>query len=139
MTNLSRTAAPFLVTEPKITGDEQLAIDLKTVVANVLERDISPEAKHIFLTAPIVAATVDPIKEGREFTVQDSFLQRVDINKFFLDSLFMFRSYQPVDIQLVLPYLSLEGRVEDWISLFTNFVVPFLKEHDVLSYYNRLD
>lgn len=59
--------------------------------------------------------------------------QRVVINRYLSNQLLIFRSLVAVNINNVLPFLANDGLTEDWITVISTFVVPFIKQHKVLE------
>jgi len=59
--------------------------------------------------------------------------QRVVINRYLSNRMLIFRALSNVNINNVLPFLANDGLTEDWITVISEFVVPFFKEHKVLQ------
>ena len=108
--------------------DASFLPNIKDIVSNLLLENIGVHAQQHFLNDSAIATLKD---KDFTMTVDEFVLQRVTINDYFVNVLMIFRSRSSVEILGVLAYLSLEGKVEDWLNLFLKYVIVFFKEHDI--------
>ena len=108
--------------------DASFLPNIKDIVSNLLVENIGVHAQHHFLNDSAIATLKD---KDFKMTVDEFVLQRVTINDYFVNVLMIFRSRSSVEILGVLAYLSLEGKIEDWLNLFLKYVIVFFKEHDI--------
>ena len=108
--------------------DASFLPNIKDIVSNLLLENIGVHAQQHFLNDSAIATLKD---KDFTMTVDEFVLQRVTINDYFVNVLMIFRSRSSVEILGVLAYLSLEGKIEDWLNLFLKYVIVFFKEHDI--------
>ena len=108
--------------------DASFLPNIKDIVSNLLLENIGVHAQQHFLNDSAIATLKD---EDFTMTVDEFVLQRVTINDYFVNVLMVFRSRSSIEILGVLAYLSLEGKIEDWLNLFLKYVIVFFKEHDI--------
>ena len=105
--------------------DASFLPNIKDIVSNLLLENIGVHAQQHFLNDSAIATLKD---KDFTMTVDEFVLQRVTINDYFVNVLMIFRSRSSVEILGVLAYLSLEGKIEDWLNLFLKYVIVFFKE-----------
>lgn len=98
-------------------------IDLYTMVAVHLERNVSAFASSLFKTEPSIAL----------IQYEPSIKQRFIINRYFYQLLLIFRAKCDVEVYNEIAMLLPEMNSTDWFKLFVNFIAPFLKNNDVYS------
>lgn len=132
MIKQSLVADAVINTEPTNLVGKHL--DLKDAMVKLLEKELPSDEVELFLNNPLIVST--PGMTGDAMEEQDAFKQRVDINSFFVELLFIAKSEkEDLDILRVLPYLTaVEGRTEDWFALFQLYVLPFIKQHSLFTY-----
>lgn len=99
-----------------------LELDLVDIVGRFLNDFVSEEAKNNFLS-DININTVKLATAG---------VQRVSINRYFTTKFLVFKARTGVPVMDMLLYLINDGDTEDWVELFRTFVLPFIKQHNVL-------
>ena len=122
--NASATYEPQIMNvygynDPPRPGD----FDMVALTSAYLEKGVNPAAAAYFCNSPMIknVAKLNPNT------------QRLVINRFFRDALFRFRSIREIPVVNALPWLVDEGTHVDWMTLFTTYVLPFLKTHAVLD------
>lgn len=94
-----------------------------------LRESIGTEAAVHFGTNTIIDDVIDKNQD----------VQRFIINRYFNNLLLTFRDKVDVSIVETSMMLVNDGDSSDWISLFSSYVLPFLKEHNVFDVvYNKL-
>lgn len=124
---LSGVAQEYIKEDTNVL-DASFLPNIKDIVSNLLLENIGVHAQQHFLNDSAIATLKD---KDFTMTVDEFVLQRVTINDYFVNVLMMFRSRSSVEILGVLAYLSLEGKIEDWLNLFLKYVIVFFKEHDI--------
>lgn len=104
-------------------------MNLKLMVAEILRQELNQSDAELFLQDSNVAC----LSDESDIPADEHLMQRSVINNFFVSLLFRFRARSEVSIIHKLPYLTIQGRSEDWVALFRTFIVPFIREHDVFS------
>lgn len=117
-----------LITEEPQVLDGSFLPNIKDIVSNLLLENIGAHAQKHFLNDSSISTLKD---KDFTMTVDEFVLQRVTINDYFVNVLMVFRSRSSIEILGVLSYLSLEGKIEDWLNLFLKYVIVFFKEHDI--------
>ena len=128
MSNKLTETANKNITKDTNVLDPSFLPNIKDIVSNLLLENIGMHAQQHFLNDSAIATLKD---EDFTMTVDEFVLQRVTINDYFVNVLMVFRSRSSVEVLGVLSYLSLEGKVEDWLNLFLKYVIVFFKEHDI--------
>ena len=128
MSNKLTEIANKNITKDTNVLDPSFLPNIKDIVSNVLLENIGVHAQQHFLNDSAIATLKD---KDFTMTVDEFVLQRVTINDYFVNVLMVFRSRSSVEVLGVLSYLSLEGKVEDWLNLFLKYVIVFFKEHDI--------
>ena len=98
-------------------------IDLYTMVAVHLERNVSVLASTLFKTDPAIAA----------IQFEPSMKQRYIINRYFYQLLLTFRANTDIPVFNEIAMLTPEVESKDWFKLFINFIVPFLNNNEVYA------
>lgn len=98
-------------------------INMPYIVGLHLTQILTDKETQIFFADPLVSSVVGIIPTS----------QRVNINRYFMNLLMLFRSKVDVNVVDVSQYLINDGSVEDWFKLFSEFVLPFIKEHKVFN------
>ena len=124
---LSGVAEKYIKEDTNVL-DASFLPNIKDIVSNLLLENIGAYAQQHFLNDSAIATLKD---KDFTMTVDEFVLQRVTINDYFVNVLMIFRSRSSVEVLGVLSYLSLEGKVEDWLNLFLKYVIVFFKEHDI--------
>ena len=124
---LSGVAEKYIKEDTNVL-DSSFLPNIKDIVSNLLLENIGAHAQQHFLNDSAIATLKD---KDFTMTVDEFVLQRVTINDYFVNVLMIFRSRSSVEILGVLAYLSLEGKIEDWLNLFLKYVIVFFKEHDI--------
>lgn len=124
---LTETANKNIIKDTNVL-DPSFLPNIKDIVSNLLLENIGVHAQQHFLNDRAIATLKD---KDFTMTVDEFVLQRVTINDYFVNVLMVFRSRSSVEVLGVLSYLSLEGKVEDWLNLFLKYVIVFFKEHDI--------
>ena len=104
-------------------------INIKNLVKGYLEEELGIEAAEYFIND----GNIRLLSDEENIPDDEHKMQRTVINNFFVNLLYQFRSISDVCTLHVLPYLTIQGRSEDWIMLFKSFVLPFLKQHQVFK------
>ena len=128
MSNKLTETANKNITKDTNVLDPSFLPNIKDIVSNLLLENIGVHAQQHFLNDRAIATLKD---KDFTMTVDEFVLQRVTINDYFVNVLMVFRSRSSVEVLGVLSYLSLEGKVEDWLNLFLRYVIVFFKEHDI--------
>ena len=128
MSNKLTETANKNITKDTNVLDPSFLPNIKDIVSNLLLENIGVHAQQHFLNDSAIATLKD---KDFTMTVDEFVLQRVTINDYFVNVLMVFRSRSSVEVLSVLSYLSLEGKVEDWLNLFLKYVIVFFKEHDI--------
>ena len=128
MSNKLTEIANKNITKDTNVLDPSFLPNIKDIVSNLLLENIGVHAQQHFLNDSAIATLKD---KDFTMTVDEFVLQRVTINDYFVNVLMVFRSRSSVEVLGVLSYLSLEGKVEDWLNLFLKYVIVFFKEHDI--------
>lgn len=126
---MSGITSKYIMEETHVL-DGSFLPNIKDIISNLLLENIGYHAQYYFLSDPSISTLKD---KDVLMTKEEFILQRTIINDFFVNILMIFRSRVPVDILGVLPYLSLEGTVKDWLNLFLKYVIIFFKEHNVFD------
>ena len=124
---LSGVAEKYIKEDTNVL-DASFLPNIKDIVSNLLLENIGVHAQQHFLNDSAIATLKD---KDFTMTVDEFVLQRVTINDYFVNVLMIFRSRSSIEILGVLAYLSLEGKIEDWLNLFLKYVIVFFKEHDI--------
>ena len=124
---LSGVAQEYIKEDTNVL-DASFLPNIKDIVSNLLLENIGVHAQQHFLNDSAIATLKD---KDFTMTVDEFVLQRVTINDYFVNVLMVFRSRSSIEVLGVLSYLSLEGKVEDWLNLFLKYVIVFFKEHDI--------
>ena len=98
-------------------------IDLVGLVHRELVEYLGNIAGEEFITSPEVSSVLTALPE----------VQRVIINRYFITKLFRFRYYNNIDVLGPLSNLISDGTYTDWFYCFKTYVMPFLKENNVLT------
>ena len=97
-------------------------LNLVDLVAAHIKEGVNIETSNIFISDNNIAGVFK----------LNQISQRVVINRYLINRLLIFRALANVNVNNVLPFLANDGLTEDWITVISEFVVPFLKEHKVL-------
>lgn len=92
-------------------------------ISGILEKTISPSAKDQFLNNEVIKLS----------NKLPSSLQRVVINRYFQTTLLQWRARGTVPVYPIIPMLCDDGDDENWLSLFVQFVIPFLRENSIMG------
>ena len=99
-------------------------IDLVAHVAKIIETRVSTEAKDYFLKNPIVALCANT----------HSLVQRVNLNRFFIQILLRARSYLELEnVEMVFSAIDMSGKHDKWIEKIEEVVVPYLAANKVFE------
>lgn len=97
--------------------------DLVTLVHKALEEYLGSMAADDFINNSDIVTVATALPE----------VQRVIINRYFVTKLFRYRFNNNVDVLPALSNLISDGTYVDWFYCFKTYVMPFLKEHNVLA------
>ena len=97
-------------------------MDMVFIVNLHLKETVSAEAAEAFLSNPMIMSVADATTG----------VQRIVVNRYFVNKLLIFRSQNEVPIIDVMPLLVNDGPIEDWFTLFKLFIAPFLKNNSIV-------
>ena len=60
-------------------------------------------------------------------------VQRIELNRYFMTALLRYRAKEYKIVYGILPYLIVDGYVEDWITIMRTIIIPFIINNNVLS------
>lgn len=98
-------------------------INYVQTVGGILEKTISPSAKDLFVNDEVM-------KHAHKLPTS---LQRIVINRYFQTLLLQWRASGLVPVYSILPMLCDDGDDDNWLNLFVQFVIPFLRENCILG------
>lgn len=98
-------------------------INMPYIIGLHLTQVLGEKETMIFLADPLVSSVAGIIPTS----------QRVNVNRYFMNLLMLFRSKVTVNVVDVSQYLVNDGDIEDWFKLFSEFVLPFIKVHKVFN------
>ena len=120
--------------EVRLPGDDNAIVSVgkiyltakrKDGVKSILERVMHELENWVGEVGPISMINDESI---RKIIDKPDIIQRVFINKYFIDLLLVYRgSVNKTSITDLFPYLSDGVSIDDWLDLLKTYVIPFLK------------